>query len=265
MDYQGPAMNKKWLIASIFTMAMTSASITGCATILAKHPDPRDPYENINRTIFNFNTGLDKVIIRPVAKAYHTVLPNFLLKGINNVFSNLEDIPTICNEILQLKPLAAWSDVWRLGINSTLGLLGFFDVATEINLKKHHEDFGSTLAHYGYTNSSYFVLPILGPSTIRDAIGLPVTYYTMTVYPYIQPDSARYQVLSLDLINMRSQLLKADDIIKESIDPYVFVRDAYLQKRNQHIMGTSSSGAMGSSQGNQGKQVSQADIYEAAQ
>jgi len=226
--------NKTWLTMSTFSIAMAVAiQTTGCATL--KNAHPHDPYENVNRSIFKFNTAVDKALLRPVAQAYHAVLPNFLLKGIDNIFSNLEDIPTICNEILQLKPLAAWSDLWRFGINSTVGLFGFFDVATEINLKKHHEDFGLTLAHYGYKNSSYFVLPLLGPSTVRDSLGLPVTYYYMTVYPYITPDAARYEILTVGLINKRSQLLKVDDALNEAIDPYVFVRDAYFQKRNQHI------------------------------
>ncbi len=215
--------------------------LLGCATTKGANTNPQDPYENINRKSFAFNRMVDKAVIRPVSYAYHTVMPNFVLRAVNNFFSNLQDIPTTANEILQFKLYNAWSDVWRLGINSTIGIFGLFDVASNMGLTKHYEDFGLTLAHWGVKESIYLVVPFLGPSTLRDFAGFPVNI-GMTVYPYIHPLAASYELYGGSIVSDRAQLLDADQFVEQALDPYIFVRDAYLQKRQAEISGDASVG-----------------------
>lgn len=198
--------------------------------------NPKDPIEPFNRAMFSFNDFLDRLILKPVATVYNQIVPKPLAKGISNMFSNVDLIPTIINDLLQLNIYQAASDSWRFGINSTVGLLGFFDVACQIGLEPNSEDLGLTLAHWGYTRSTYIVLPFLGPTTFRDAIAWPVNYQYMTIYPYIQPTSVRYRIFALGLIVKRADLLRFESVMQQAaIDKYVFVRDAYMQRRNYLI------------------------------
>ena len=193
---------------------------------------PRDPYQNYNRHAYKLNDTLDKVIFKPVASAYSTILPNPVRKSISNFFGNLATIPTIANDLLQAKFEQATSDSWRLFFNTTLGIGGLFDIATKMGLPEHYEDLGLTLAHWGYTSSAYLVLPILGPSTVRDAITLPIHYSYLTVYPYIQDKTVSYSLVGLNFVSKRADLLDFDGTIQQaSIDPYRFQRNAYLQRR----------------------------------
>lgn len=193
---------------------------------------PKDPYQNYNRHAYKLNDTLDKVIFKPIATAYSSILPNPVRKSISNFFSNLAIIPTIANDLLQVKFEQATSDTWRLFFNTTLGIGGLFDVATKMGLPEHYEDLGLTLAHWGYTSSAYLVLPILGPSTVRDAITLPVHYNYLTIYPYIQDKTVSYGLVGLNFVSKRADLLDFDGTIQQaSIDPYKFQRNAYLQRR----------------------------------
>lgn len=195
-----------------------------------------DPYENYNRHAFKLNQTLDKVFFKPIATVYKTVLPWPVTKGISNFFSNLEQVPTIINDLLQADFYDATADTWRLLINSTVGIGGFIDVASHINLPAHSQDFGLTLAKWGYQSSAYFVVPILGPRTVRDAISWPVNYGIFSVYPYINDVSWRNGLSAGSFINARAQLLDFEQAIKQaSFDPYVFQRNAYLQRRNYLI------------------------------
>jgi len=214
------------------------ATITMCLSIgitayaATTYHDPADPYENYNRHAFKLNQKLDQVAFKPLATTYNTVLPWPAKKGISNFFNNLNMVPTIINDILQGNLHNTASDSWRLLINSTVGVLGLVDVASDINLPQHSEDLGLTLAKWGYTNSHYLVLPIFGPSTVRDGLALPVDYEVTSVYPYIYPISARYSLVSLNFISKRAQLLDFQDVIDQaSLDPYAFQRNAYLQRR----------------------------------
>lgn len=201
--------------------------LTGCKTV--------DPLEPLNRKIFCFNMALDRALFRPIARAYDKVMPPTLACGIGNFFDNIDDITNIPNEILQFKFYDAWSDVWRVGFNSTIGLFGLIDVATCAGLPKHHQDFGLTLARYGFVCSTYLMVPFFGPSTIRDSIGWFVDWNYLSVWPYIEPKSLRYGLYGLRLVHKRALLLPADQLIDDAIDPYLFVRDAYLQKRECEI------------------------------
>ncbi|MDQ8039401.1 MAG: VacJ family lipoprotein [Rickettsiella sp.] len=195
-----------------------------------------DPYENYNRHAFKLNQTLDKIFFKPIATVYKTILPWPITKGISNFFSNLEQVPTIINDLLQADFYGATGDTWRLLINSTIGIGGFIDVASRINLPPHAQDFGLTLAKWGYKSSAYFVVPILGPRTIRDAISWPINYGVFSVYPYINDMSWRNGLSAGSFINARAQLLDFDQTIRQvSFDPYVFQRNAYLQRRNYLI------------------------------
>lgn len=191
----------------------------------------QDPYENYNRHAYKFNTAIDKVIIRPIAVVYQNVVPSPIAKGVTNFFINLNNVPTVINDVLQVRLHQAVNDSVRFLINTTVGIGGIFDVATEMKIPRNYEDFGLTLASWGYTNSNFLVLPILGPNTVRDAIGVPVNYATAP-YSYFQPDYVLYSTEGLNIVSQRARYLKFDGVVAQAYDPYVFERDAYLQRRN---------------------------------
>jgi phospholipid-binding lipoprotein MlaA len=196
---------------------------------------PNDPYEDFNRHMYLFDEVIEKVFFKPLATIYQTVLPSPVRTGVTNAFNNLGMIPTVINDGLQGNGSAAGKDTGRFLINSTAGVGGLVDVAKYANLPQHHSDFGLTMAKWGYKDSNYLVLPFFGPSTVRDALGLPVNYAT-TIYPYID-DTTSYALYGTNTINTRSNLLNYDNVLKQAYDPYVFVRDAYLQKRKGAIEG----------------------------
>lgn len=196
----------------------------------------QDPYEGYNRIMFDFNEHFDTVIAKPIARFYNAIMPRPLNEGVHNFFNNLNTITTIANDVLQANFFQATNDTWRLGVNSTVGVLGFFDIASRMQLKPYQNDFGLTLARWGVTESNYLVLPILGPSTPRDLVGIPVDYFAFSVYPYVHPDSRRYGLLALSMIDARAQLLKNQSLMDEvALDKYTFVRNAYMQNRAYKI------------------------------
>jgi phospholipid-binding lipoprotein MlaA len=190
-----------------------------------------DPFENLNRKTFAFNRFLDKIIIRPLAVTYDTVVPNVAQKGVNNFFNNTDEIPTIANDFLQARGKQALSDFTRLIINTTFGIGGLVDIATLMGVKKHYTDLGLTFAQWGSRNTPYFVIPFLGPSTLNDAPSLPVYYQFLTMWPMIKSDGTRYAFVAMRWIDMRDSLLPSDKVINQSFDPYSFMRNAYLQHR----------------------------------
>lgn len=204
----------------------------GCA---ATSNDPRDPLESLNRGIHTFNDGVDTMFIKPAAEVYQGVLPDVVRTGVSNVFSNLNDVIVALNNLLQGKVTAALSDFSRVLVNTTIGLLGIFDVATQAGLEKHDEDFGQTLGWWGVGDGPYIVLPFLGPSTARDTVGR-VADYKVDPVTYIDPSHDRNIVQALRLINRRAELLSASRILAvAALDEYEFVRDAYLQRRRNLI------------------------------
>ena len=200
----------------------------------ANPQNPQDPYEKFNRNIYGFNHGLDRIILRPLAVAYDFILPNFVRHGISNFFNNIELIGTIPNDVLQGRGTYAASDLWRLLINSTVGIGGIFDPATAAGLPPHYEDFGLTLATWGAKDSYYLTLPLFGPSTFRDAFG-SVFDYAMSPWPYAKPYWLNWTVYGIKVLNERANLLPADQLVNNAFDPYTFVRDAYLQRRTLFI------------------------------
>lgn len=209
------------------------AWLAGCATV--QHPDPRDPWESYNRSMTKFNNAVDKAVLKPVATAYVDVLPTPVRTGVGNFFGNLGDAWSFVNNTLQGKTVFALDSFWRVLINTTIGLGGVLDPATEMHLARHRQDFGSTLGYWGVGPGPYFVLPILGPSTLRDAAALPVDYYGNPAH-LIDSTQTRNQLTALHLVDTRARLLGADKLIDQAaLDPYSFIRDGYFQRRLNQI------------------------------
>jgi len=205
--------------------------LSGCAN----KPYPNDPLEHYNRNAYKFNDKVDTVIYKPVARVYNK-LPSPARKGVSNFFNNLDQVPTTLNFVLQLDFPRAFLSAWRLIINTTAGIGGLFDPATSIGLQREYTDLGITFARWGFKDAPYFIIPFLGPSTFRDAVAWPINIYYLSVWPYIKPTSLSYGLFALDLLNFRASLLTSEEVAqKASLDPYVFMRDAYLQHRDSLI------------------------------
>ena len=204
---------------------------SGCATIEGP-ANPDDPFESFNRSMFAFNENVDKYAFKPAAKGYNFIMPDAASKGVSNFFSNVDDIVVFANQLLQFKIAAAIATSARIVFNTTFGLLGLIDVATEMDLHKHNEDFGQTLAVWGVPSGPYLVLPFLGPLSVRDTAGLAVdwTYFD----PIFQRQTLRASIATLTIkyIDIRAGLLKASNILDETVpDKYSFVRDAWKLRR----------------------------------
>lgn len=207
--------------------------LQGCATV--KSADTRDPWEGMNRRVYAFNEGLDNAVMKPVAKAYVNVLPGFVRTGVGNFLGNLNDVWSFANSAMQLKAKAAAETFMRVSVNTVFGLAGVLDVATEMGLEKRKEDFGQTLGFWGVPPGPYVMLPILGPSTVRDTVALPLDYQA-SPSQWTSDVAVRNSLTVLRVTDQRAALLKTVDVVKEaSLDSYSFVRDAYLQKRKNDI------------------------------
>lgn len=207
---------------------LMTLQLAGCAS----NGDPRDPLEPMNRAIHNFNEGLDRAVMKPVAQGYQAVMPNFAQTSVRNFFSNLNDVTVLANDILQFKLESSTSDVLRLSINSTLGFLGLFDIASEMGLHKHNEDFGQTLGRWGVGNGPYLVLPFFGPSSFRDGAGLAVDMEYTDLLKQVDDIATRNQVWVVRTVSRRAELLDAKNAIDAAaLDPYEFSRDLYLAHR----------------------------------
>jgi phospholipid-binding lipoprotein MlaA len=203
----------------------------GCASNPSTLTDPeRDPWENYNRKIHAFNMGLDKAVFRPVAKGYDAVMPDAPQRGVRNFFRNLSYPVTFLNLLLQGKFEDSLTATGRFLINSTVGLAGFFDVATREGIPDFDEDLGQTLAVWGWEDSRYLVMPIFGPYTARDFIGRSFYGYAHPVSWYAREEH-EYWPMVIDLISLRAELLPLDEDIEAANDPYLLIRDAYLQRR----------------------------------
>ena len=205
--------------------------LTGCAT----SGNPKDPIEGFNRAMFAINDGVDKAVIRPVAVGYDTVMPSPIKKGVTNFFGNIADLFIGVNNLLQGKVSNGVSDFGRVLVNSTVGLLGLIDVASDIGMEKHEEDFGQTFGRWGVGSGAYVVLPLLGPSTVRDSVGLVADMKTNPI-PYLDDVSTRNTLLALSLIDKRAGFLAADKVVEAAaLDKYSYIRDAHLQRRRNLI------------------------------
>ncbi len=217
------------------TAVLSSLFLSSC---IHTGTNPDDPYEALNRRVHNFNMAFDATILKPPAKFYKAVVPAPVRASVNNFYSNINMIPTVANDLLQVDFSYALKDTWRFFINSTFGIGGLFDVANNFGLPSHSNDLGLTLAKWGHKKSAYLVIPFLGPSTIRDGAGMLGDYF-LTPYPYITFDNhiILYSLLSLRYIDLRAQYLDNERVLEEALDKYTFLRDAYLQNRNYRITG----------------------------
>jgi phospholipid-binding lipoprotein MlaA len=218
-------------IKTIASGVMVASLLGGCATQANK-----DPLEGLNRGIYKFNDTVDKAALKPVAGAYKAVVPSTIRSGVNNFFSNLGDVVTVINDLLQFKLSKALDDAGRVAINSTFGVAGLVDWASMDGIEKRNEDFGQTLAYWGWKDSAYLVLPFLGPSTLRDTGGLIVDSAFFDPIYYLDDVSDRSQLLLLKFVDKRSTYLPGSDLLDEAaLDPYVFMRDAYLQRHENQV------------------------------
>ena len=218
----------------LFISLMLLSMVTGCATQANK-----DPLEGVNRGVYKFNDVTDKVIFKPVATAYKAVTPTPVRKGVNNFFNNLGSITTVLNDLLQFKFAHAFTDAGRFVINSTFGIAGLIDVAGMDNIPQHKEDFCQTLGYWGAGNGAYLVLPLLGPSSVRDTTGLVFDTFTTDPITYVHRGgnvATSNWLRAAQFVDKRTELLDAKDLVDDaSLDPYAFARDAYMQRRDSLI------------------------------
>lgn len=225
------------IVVSLLISLILSACVHNTSTPetekLLDH-SPRDPWEPVNRGVYAFNDGLDRVTLRPVAKGYRKFVPNFVRRSVSNFFANMRTPLTIVNQALQGKGHAALNDTGRLLLNSTVGIGGLFDPAASLGLEEHNEDFGQTLATWGVPDGPFVTLPLLGPRTLRDALTIPLDLIAQPLYHY-ENASARDKLWVLEAISVRTQLLVAEKLIEDSSDPYTTIRNAYRQNRRYLI------------------------------
>ncbi|SAK94306.1 lipoprotein [Caballeronia calidae] len=225
---QAMGMRRAIILAGVMALA-------GCATVTT--PTKGDPLESYNRTMFTINDKVDQYALKPIAKGYVWAVPEPVRNSVTNFFSNIGDVYIAANNLLQLKVADGVSDIMRVAINTVFGVGGLFDVATIAKLPKHAGDFGLTLGHYGMPPGPYVVLPLLGPSTVRDSTGLVVDYFGNPL-TYVSPGSVSWALYGVNLVNVRANLLGATDVLADAaLDKYSFVRNAYLQRRQYLISG----------------------------
>jgi len=211
-----------------------------CATPMAERSDPRDPYENLNRKVFTVNQVFDQILLKPVAKGYSNYVPDFIQTTVGNFFGNLADVWTAVNNFLQGKPREGMQDTGRVAVNTVFGVAGLADVATKLGIPKHQEDFGQTLGVWGVKPGPYVMLPLFGPSTLRDAVAKPLDLYVDPVNLASSAD-VEFSLRAMRLVDDRARLLPTTDMIeKVALDPYQFVRDAHFQQRDARVRDTQS-------------------------
>lgn len=218
--------------ARVFTLPCLVLLLCACATGPGRH----DPLEPVNRRIYSFNNAVDKAVLRPAARGYRKVVPEIARKGVTNFFRNLGMVVTTLNDALQLKAEKVPVDIMRFACNTVFGLGGVIDVASELNIEYRAEDFGQTLGYWGVKSGPYLVLPLLGPSSLRDGPSRVVDMYASPLF-HVDDDSVEvvWSLVILDAVNTRANLLPLDSLLAQQVDPYSFVRDTYLQRREYLI------------------------------
>ena len=215
--------------------AFAFAALQGCATTSAQ-TNPRDPWEPFNREVTKFNDAADRIVLRPVATLYREKVPPLVRTGVANFFNNLGDAWSAVNSLLQFRLQDAEENFARFHINTMFGVFGIFDIASDLNIERHREDFGQTLGRWGVPAGPYVVLPLLGPSTLRDTLALPVDRRYDIVH-YFEPVGLRESAYLLRIVDRRSNLLRVGTVLEEAaLDRYSFTRDAHLQRRRAEIL-----------------------------
>ncbi len=225
-----------WLAGALAGLLL----LGGCAT-----RDPQDPLEPYNRAMFGVNRQVDKIVLKPVAIGYRNVTPRLVRRGVTNFFGNLGDVWSTGNDFLQGHATLGFDGIMRVGVNTVFGLFGLLDVATPMGLYRHPNDFGLTLARWGLGSGPYVVLPLLGPSDVRDAAGTVTGILYSPLNSTTSNSGLRYSEVALDFINTRANLLSTTALLDQiSLDPYVFTRDAYLQQRRSRVRATRDTGVL---------------------
>lgn len=232
---RGPGRVWQRLLAAWGLCALLLAG--GCATVAPQNRVASDPWEGFNRRVFSVNEALDVAVLKPVAELYQAVLPHWVRRGIDNMYGNINDVWSSVNLLLQAKPRRALETGMRVGINTLFGLGGFFDVAEEAGLERiSHEDFGQTLGVWGLRSGPYMVLPLLGPSSVRDSVGLTADMNASSPGIVLKQPAERNAATALRLLNTRVKLLDAGKVLDDiALDKYVLIRDAYLARRRSQI------------------------------
>jgi phospholipid-binding lipoprotein MlaA len=227
-------VKSKNMMTSLRTLALAAgacAALAGCAT----PSNPQDPLEKINRATFAFNDAVDRVALKPAATAYQKVLPGFVQTGVNNFFGNLSDAWSSANNLMQGKGEEGTTDFMRFALNSTFGIVGILDIASEAGLQKHNEDFGQTLGVWGIPSGPYLMLPLLGPSTVRDTAALPADFWA-DPWTTVDPVNVRNIGIGVRAIDQRASILEASNLFEEAaLDRYEFIRDGFLQRRQSRV------------------------------
>jgi len=209
------------------------ALLQACATVA--NPDPRDPLESFNRGVFGFNDAVDRAVVKPVATAYRDVAPQWVRTGVGNFFGNLTDVWSVFNNALQMRGQDMGDSLGRVMINTTIGLGGLVDVASDLNIERHTSDFGLTLGRWGVAPGPYIVLPILGPYTLREVAALPLDQQGNLVN-HIADEGTRTGLTVLNVVDLRAQYLRAGDVVEgAALDKYSFTRDSYLQRQRNRV------------------------------
>ncbi len=220
--------NKTAVLALLATL-----TVAGCAATPGE-PPPHDPWESYNRGMYQFNTAVDNVTFKPLARGYQKVVPQLARRGVSNFFANLRVPGTMLNQFLQGKPKAGFSDLGRFLMNSSVGLGGLLDPATEFGLVEHDEDFGQTFAAWGAGPGPYFVMPFFGPGTVRDTLAMPLDFASNPLFWY-ENSSVKDKLRVVRVIDTRARLLNAERFLEDSNDPYLTLRESYLQNREYKI------------------------------
>jgi phospholipid-binding lipoprotein MlaA len=202
----------------------------GCAS-----QQNKDPLEGLNRTVYKFNDVVDKAALKPIAQGYLAIAPTPVQTGVNNFFKNIRDVVTLVNELFQFKFKQAANTTGRVALNTTVGVLGLFDVHSKAGGARTKEDFGQTLGYYGFDSGAYLVLPILGPSSTRDGIGFVTDAMFFDPIGYINNDTAKWSTISVAIIDKRADLMDEIDIRDKSFDPYAYMRDSFMQNRENLV------------------------------
>ena len=222
-----------WCAALVLVLLQGCASSSQLAAAPSR-PDI-DPWENWNRKVFSFNDDIDHAVVKPTAKAYRQIVPQFVRSGVGNFFGNFTDVWSALNNFLQGKGEHGFNDVMRVGTNTVFGIFGFFDVATEAGLERTGEDFGQTLGVWGVPPGPYIVWPLLGPSSVRESLAMPLDR-VVTPALIVNRSTAQFGVTVLQVVNLRANLLSASSLMDDvALDRYSFLRDAYLQRRRSLV------------------------------
>lgn len=228
-------MNRQYCqtLRVVFCFALLTV-VSGCAS--TGKISEGDPLENFNRGAFNFNKAVDKKLFNPIAEVYDAILPKVVNEGVTNIFSNMNDLSVIANDILQFKFKQAFSDILRFVVNSSLGILGFFDVSTDAGLEKHREDFGQTLAKWGFDSGPFFIIPLLGPTTLRGSMSLIVDGVLLNPTTYIRDTGYSSGLMALQYMDFKADLLSTGELLGiAAVDEYGFLKSVFLQYRDNLV------------------------------